>query len=307
MSGDTIPIVVPNVNHTAPLIANSRAHQIQPFIHMVAGSFGDLCHNFVMLNITKLGWVLVLSILALQRVAAEETELVLVAGASGRTGSQIMERLQAKGYAVRPLTSNRERAMQRHGDAWRWLEVDVRNAEQVATAMHGVSFVICAIGASQREGPNGPEFVDFGGVRNLTDAASAEGVRQFVLISSAAAGPHRQRSRMLEIGNIRYWKTLGENHLKSSGVAYTIIGPGGLIDEPSSGEGLRVLSRQDYPGGSIRIGDIAMLAVNALANPDAVNKTFAAIRDESVAADAWRAMLAELPVDALTDEAPPTD
>lgn len=274
---------------------------------MMAGSFADLCHNFVMLNMTRLGWALAIIILAVQSVAAGETQLVLVAGASGRTGSQIMARLRAQGYAVRPLTSNRERAVQRRGDDWRWLEVDVRNAEQVATAMHGVSFVICAIGASQREGPNGPEFVDFGGVRNLTDAASAEGVRHFVLISSAAAGPHRKRSRMLEIGNIRYWKTRGENHLKASGVPYTIVGPGGLIDEPSAGEGLRVLARRDYPGGSIRIGDVAMLAVNALTNPDAVDKTFAAIRDDSVAADAWRTMLAELPVDALTDEALATE
>jgi uncharacterized protein YbjT (DUF2867 family) len=273
---------------------------------MMAGLFADLCHNFDMRNMTRLGWALAIVMLAVQSVAAGEAELVLVAGASGRTGSQIVARLRAKGYAVRPLTSSRERAIQRHSDDWRWLEVDVRNAEQVATVMHGVSFVICAIGASQRKGPNGPQFVDFGGVRNLTDAASAESVRHFVLISSAAAGPHRKRSRMLEIGNIRYWKTRGENHLKASGVPYTIVGPGGLIDEPSAGEGLRVLAHRDYPGGSIRIGDVAMLAVDALTNPDAVNKAFAAIHDESVVADAWRVMLAELPIDAPTDEAPPT-
>ena len=96
----------------------------------------------------------------------------------------------------------------------------------------GVDYVICAIGAREREGPNGPEFVDFGGVRNLVGAAQGAGIRHFVLISSAAAGIHRQRSKMMEFGNIRYWKTEGENALKRSGLSYTIIGPGGLEDRP---------------------------------------------------------------------------
>ncbi|MBT8443662.1 MAG: SDR family oxidoreductase [Gammaproteobacteria bacterium] len=231
------------------------------------------------------------------------TELVLVAGASGRTGFRIAESLRAAGYAVRPLTSNRQRAIDRHGGDWDWFEGDVRDAARMAAAMDGADFVICAIGARDREGPNGPEFVDFGGVVNLTDAATAAGVRHFVLISSAAAGPHRQRITK-RFSATREWKTRGEMHLKLSGLSYTIIGPGGLSDEPATGAGVRVLTRRDYSGGWIATGDVATLAVDALSNVDAHGKTFAAIRDDELGPDQWRGLLREIPLDEDSDESP---
>jgi uncharacterized protein YbjT (DUF2867 family) len=233
----------------------------------------------------------------------EAGALVLVAGGSGRTGSRIVEQLTTDGYRVRPLTSDIDRAIERHGDRWPWIEADVRVIESLKSTMQGVDFVICAIGARQRSGPDGPEFVDYGGVRNLVDAAQAAGVKQLVLISSSAAGPHRRRSRMTELGDIREWKTRGEEYLKRSGLDYTIIGPGGLEDRPSSGEGVRLLTRADYRGGQIARGDVALVAVTSLGNPAATGKTFAVIRDESLPADAWRTMLGELPLDVDTDEA----
>ena len=249
-------------------------------------------------------WHIVLLAALLSACAAipAPPERVLVAGATGRAGTFIRDTLRDEGYEVLAMTRSVPRAIERHGAEWRWVEADVRDREQVAAAMEGADYVISAIGAREREGPNGPEFVDFGGVRNLVEAARAARVKQFVLISSAAAGVYRQRSRMIEVGNIRYWKTQGENVLKTSGLPYTIIGPGGLENEPSSGQGLRILTRRDYDTGLIAIGDVAMLAVNALENPDARNKTFAAIRDKSVPRGAWPAMLAAIPEDRLSDE-----
>ncbi len=231
-------------------------------------------------------------------------DLVLVAGASGRTGSAAMKLLDAQGYEVRALTTNRKRAVQRHGDQWAWLELDVRDRAAVFAAMEDVDYVICAIGTRQLGGNNGPKFVDYGGVVNLVDAAVEAGVRHFVVVSSAAAGPYRERSRMRIFARARHWKTLGENHLKRSGLNYTVVGPSGLREEPSSGEPLRVMARADYDTGEVAIGDIAMLTVDALSNPDARNKSYAVIRDESVAPDAWRDMLKAIEVDGKTEEAP---
>ena len=236
--------------------------------------------------------------------AAEQT--VLVAGASGRTGSYIITALRDASYQVRPLTRNAQRASERFGKNWDWTEVDVRDPASVAGAMQGVDFVICSIGASQRSGENGPEFVDYGGVRNLVDASKAAGVKHFVLISSAAAGPYRKRSGMVQLGDIRYWKTRGEDHLKLSGLGYTIIGPGGLLSEAASGLGLELLSRREYSGGQVAMGDVAMLAVNALTNPAAGNKSFAIIRNSKESPDAWQQQLADLPLDQDSDEAAPT-
>ena len=228
--------------------------------------------------------------------------MVLVAGASGRTGSAVLAALRQSDYTIRALTSNRARAVERHGGAWPWVEVDVRDAHAVTAVMSGVDYVISTLGARQREGPMGPEFVDYGGVRNLVDAAQAAGAKHFVLMSSAAAGPYRERSRMIQFGDVRYWKTRGEQHLKASGLPYTIVAASGLESQPPRGTGIRVISRREYDTGLIAISDVAMLLVDALTNPDARNKTFAVLQDDS-ASQAWRGMLKQLPEDRFTDEA----
>ena len=237
---------------------------------------------------------------------AADGERVLVAGATGRTGSYIIRELRDAGYLVRAMTRNPARAAERLGDGWDWAEGDVREPAPLAAAMQDVDYVICSIGARSRSGPDGPEFVDYGGVRNLVDAAREAGVRHFVLISSAAAGPFRKRSRMAELGDIRYWKTRGEDHLKQSGLAYTIIGPGGLVNDGGGDVGTRLLTRRDYGGGRIAMGEVARIAVHALTDPDARDKSFAAIEDAGLAPGAWRALLGGLPADRDSDEAPPT-
>ncbi len=237
--------------------------------------------------------------------AASAAELVLVAGASGRTGSAAMRLLDEQGYAVRATTTNRDRAIERHGDQWDWVELDVRDRDAVFAAMQDVDYVVCATGTRSLIGGNGPKFVDYDGVVNLVDAAVEAGVRHFVVVTSAAAGPYRERSRMIIFARVRHWKTMGENHLKRSGLNYTIVGPSGLREEPpNGGEPLRVTARADYETGAVAIADVAMLAVDALTNPDARNKSYAVIRDESVAPGAWREMLKTIRLDSETEEAP---
>lgn len=237
--------------------------------------------------------------------AAPAAELVLVAGASGRTGSAAMRLLDERGYAVRATTTNRDRAMRRHGDQWDWVELDVRDRDAVFAAMQDVDYLICAIGTRSLIGGNGPEFVDYGGVVNLVDAAVEAGVRHFVVVTSAAAGPYRERSRMIIFARARHWKTMGENHLKRSGLAYTVIGPSALQEEPAGGgEPIRVMARADYATGEVAIADVAMLTVDALTNPDARNKSYGVIRDESVEPGAWREMLKSIEIDSVTEESP---
>lgn len=209
----------------------------------------------------------------------------------------MLYRLQQAGFAAVGLSRNADRARDRNPGPWRWVEGDVRDANAMIKLVAGSDYVISTIGAPARSGELGPEFVDYGGVKNLVDAAVAARVKHFVLVSSAAAGRAGRRSKMIEVGNVRYWKTKGEDYLKASGLSYTIIGPGGLENRNCCRDGVRVLSRRDYTTGLIARGDVALIAVDALRNPDARNKTFAAIRDDDLAPFEWRELLPTLDVD----------
>jgi uncharacterized protein YbjT (DUF2867 family) len=229
--------------------------------------------------------------------AAPAREIVLVAGATGRTGRLVIEQLQADPrFEARAMARDPARAAREVGSSHRWIAGDVTRPDTLAAAMRGASYVICAIGATQRSGPNGPEFVDYGGVRNLADAARAAGVRQFVLISSIGAGGEGGFTRwILNLigGDVLVWKAKGEAYLRSSGVAYTIVRPGGLRDGPGGREGLRFM-QGDTETGDITRADTAAVAIAALANADATNKTFEVVADEAAKPGAWRQGFAAL-------------
>lgn len=226
--------------------------------------------------------------------------LVLVVGATGRTGRLIVEQLAGDPrFAVRPMARDVAAARRDIGAGYAWVAGDVTRPETLASALKGVSYVLCAIGATERSGPNGPEFVDFGGVVNLADAAREAGVRQLVLESSMGVGSGGGFLGMLLnllSGDALEWKAKGEAHLRGSGVPYTIVRPGGLIDEPGGQTGI-ALQQGDEGSGRIARADVAAVMIASLGNSAALRKTFEIVSDEKAPVGAWRNGFGALNVD----------
>ncbi len=64
------------------------------------------------------------------------------------------------------------------------------------------------------------------------------------------------------------WKARAEAHLRASGLRYTILGPGGLNDEPAGRKAMRMTGR-----------------------------TFALVNDPGLEPDAWMASIGRVPAD----------
>jgi uncharacterized protein YbjT (DUF2867 family) len=126
------------------------------------------------------------------------------------------------------------------------------------------------------------------GVRNLVEAAAEQGVKHFVLVSASSAGPYRDHRQNPRFGYVAYWKTKAEQILKDSGMSFTIVGPGGYLDEPGEVKGVRIFPRSDFSMGYISREDVASIVVASLTDPAARGKAFAAQYDESVKPGAWR-------------------
>lgn len=213
---------------------------------------------------------------------------VFYAGATGSIGRIAIGLLREQGYRVRGLTRNPARAERLYGDDIEWVRGDVREPARMTELMRGADVVICSISYTEFEGPNSPQFVDYMGVRNLVDAAQANGVRQLVLVSAGSAGPWRDHTRNPRFGYVAYWKTRGEDYLKQSGVPFTIIGPTGFVDGAGDELGVRLASRAEYGMGMIRRADVAAVTVGALGNPDALGKAVFIINSAELSPGAWR-------------------
>jgi len=222
-----------------------------------------------------------------------EPEVILVAGATGKTGSQIVRQLQDQNYKVRALVRDATRAADRLGPDVELVVGDVTDPATVAPAMAGVSRVISAIGATAKEGPGSPEFIDYAGNNNLVDAAVSAGVKQFVVISSMGV-THEKHPLNRIMGNVLIWKMKNEDYLRNSGLPYTIIRPGGLHDKPG-GEQLIVFEQADIiKVVGISRADVAAVCIAAIQYPEATGKTFEVFTVKQPADANWQEMFAAL-------------
>ena len=222
---------------------------------------------------------------------------VLVVGATGQTGQLIVNELVASGYEVRALVRDTAKARKTLGDKVELVVGDVKDPATLEAAFAGTDAVISAVGARAAKGPDRPEAIDYQGVKNLVDAAVDAKSRQFVLVSSrSVTQPDNPLNKLF--GNVLTWKLKGEDALRASGVPYTIVRPGGLIN--GAGGDQDILFEQGDPVRAetrITRADLARICVQALKYPEARNRTFETNAQPGAPVTDWRTKFASLKPD----------
>lgn len=135
--------------------------------------------------------------------------------------------------------------------------------------------VVSTLGGGSADG----RWADDTGNINLIDAASAFGLRgRFVLVTSIGCGemaPFRSERAIAAFGAAVDAKTRAEEHLRRSGLAWTILRPGGLRSEPATGRG--ILSTDPEMHGFIHRADVAELAARILRDGRTLHGAYAAV------------------------------
>ncbi len=225
--------------------------------------------------LAALGLAIAASAFSTAPALAAGGELVLVAGATGRTGKEVVSQLVARNYRVRALVRDAAKAQGTFPAGVELAVGDVRDVASLAKSMKGVKYVISTIGAGggpRAEAGNGPEEIDNQGVANLAAAAKKARVKHFVLVSSAAVTKAADYP-LAFMRPILAAKFKGENALRASGVPYTVIRPGGLVDE-AGGAKIVQFSQGDQSTGRIPRADVARVCIEALGQRSAQRKTF---------------------------------
>ncbi|OVA07252.1 hypothetical protein BVC80_8507g11 [Macleaya cordata] len=211
-----------------------------------------------------------------------ERKKIFVAGATGNTGKRIVEQLLAKGFSVKAGVRDVEKAKSSFSEnpSLQIVKADVtEGSAKLAEAIGDDSeAVICATGFRPSLDLFSPWKVDNFGTVNLVDACRKINVNRFILISSILVNG----AAMGQIFNPAYIflnvfgltliaKLQAENYIRKSGINYTIIRPGGLKNDPPSGN--IVMEPEDtLYTGSISRDQVAEVAVEALVHPESSYK-----------------------------------
>ncbi|KXZ44869.1 hypothetical protein GPECTOR_61g822 [Gonium pectorale] len=257
---------------------------------------------------------------------------VAVTGAAGRTGALVVKKLverkdQYEPRAIVRNASSKSKLAQMGVPESAIYEVDISTggAEAFGKAFAGADALVIATSAvpvlkplslirvfwakltggkampdfGWKEGQL-PEQVDWLGQKVQIDAAKAAGIKKVVLVSSMGGTDKENNLNKLGDGNILQWKRKAEQYLIASGLNYTIIHPGGLIDEADGQRELLVgvddtLLKQTMR--SIPRGDVAELSVQCLTLKAADNRSFDVISrkpDEGTPTKDFEALLSGL-------------
>ncbi len=192
-----------------------------------------------------------------------------VAGATGETGRRIVRELVKREIPVRALVRNLETGRAILPKEVELVTGDVLNRESLSAAIGDSTVLLCATGARPSFDPTGPYQMDFQGTKNLVDVAKAKGVQHFVLVSSLCVSQLFHPLNLFWL--ILLWKKQAEEYLQKSGLTYTIVRPGGLLNEDTD-EPVVMSGADTLFDGRIPRTKVALVSVEALSQPAAGNK-----------------------------------
>jgi uncharacterized protein YbjT (DUF2867 family) len=198
-------------------------------------------------------------------------EKILIAGATGHTGKRIIEILN-NSENFEPVAMIRKEEQKQVFEDMGVATVMGDLEGDVSHTVKGVDKVIFAAGSGGSTGEDKTISIDQEGAKKLIDAAKNEQVKKFVMLSSMGADDPTQNE---DLKTYLEAKHAADEHLKESGIPYTILRPGALTDD--MGLAKVKLAEKLNERGEISRDDVAFLLVMSLADPLVKNKTFEAL------------------------------
>jgi len=192
---------------------------------------------------------------------------VVIAGGHGKIALRLTARLAARADIVTSLIRNPDHRADVEQAGGRPVVVDLEatTVDDLAPILSGADAVVFAAGAGPGSGAARKDTVDRAAAVLLAEAARAAGVQRYLLVSSTGVDdPPRP-------GTDEVWaaylaaKKAAEEAVRASALAWTILRPGALTDDPGTGRVL--LAPPPVPPAEVTRDDTAAVLVALLDTP----------------------------------------
>lgn len=210
---------------------------------------------------------------------------VCVVGANGQIGKQVVELLKESSKHT-PIAMVRKQEQVAHFENLGVVTVlaDIADSvDKIAEAFTGFDAIVFTAGSGGHTGPDQTLLIDLDGAVKTVEAAEKTGVKRFVMVSALGAN---QREKWNEAIRPYYVaKHYADRILEQSDLTYTIVRPGGLLNEEGTG---KVAIGENLTRNTIPRADVAKVIVASLSEENTYYQSFDLVSGEIPIADALK-------------------
>jgi len=211
--------------------------------------------------------------------------LIVVAGGHGQIAQLLYPELRSRGHAARGLIRDPSQAADLEARGARAVLCDLEAEDELSGHVAGADAVVFAAGAGPGSEPERKQTVDLGAAIKLIRACQATGVGRYLMVSAMGAadptaGPESMQPYLKA-------KAGADEALRESGLAYTIVRPGRLTDDPATG---RVRVGEGLDRGEVPRADVAAVLAACLDGEATVGRTLDLLAGETPIDDALAAL-----------------
>lgn len=195
----------------------------------------------------------------------------IVIGGHGRVALHLARVLTGRGHQVTSVFRNPDHTddVAAAGAVPVVADIEQLDTDALAGLLDGNDAVVFSAGAGGGDATR-TYAVDRDAAIRVIDAAGQSGVRRFVMVSYFGAGPQHGISPDNSFFPYAQAKAAADAHLRSSGLDWTVLGPGRLTLEPATGH---IAVGERASGQHVSREDVALVVAAALADDSTIGRT----------------------------------
>lgn len=196
---------------------------------------------------------------------------IAIVGGHGKIALQAAEILSADGHQVTSLIRKPEQRsdIEAAGATASIIDLESASQDDLAGVFRGHDAVVFSAGAGGGGDAERTYAVDRDAAIRTMDAAKAAGVQRYVMVSYLGAGPDHGVPEDNSFHAYAEAKAAADTHLKDTDLAWTILGPSMLSDDPRTG----TIEVDPSESGSVARGNVAEVIAAVLTDDTTIRRT----------------------------------